>query len=349
MMNYHTYPEQWYFGLATHTTLHPTYDASSPSLDLARLLHEKEVLEIGLAKCVASLLNSRKKQIRNERQLSVDPPPSRKKRKSIQHYNRDLQREIKNRERDERAFLSNLQACKANIYVAECLFRSQLDPSSILADISSSSAVLSTVAESEVTTPGWNGWNDWNGWTDDAVISPFQKESSNTSYADDVAPDDCINARRPSLMVSTDIPRPPPTDVRSIGNNDELPGPPNTAQSAVQRSTLSPMASPFEPIGRENNADQGFIEGYFDQLGMSPLIPTSIRRIERRGACITSEQMQKATPIQVQSLDPPQTGARRHTDGSITPRNRLTTGAGSGDGGEGRRRTRSLQLDERAW
>lgn len=342
MMNYHTYPEQWYFGPVSHSTLHPIYDASSPSLDLARLLHEKEVLEIGLAKCVASLVNSRKKQIRNERQLSVDPPPSRKKRKSIQHYNRDLEREIKNRERDEHAFLSNLQACKANIYVAECLFRSQPDPLSILADISSSSAVLSTVAESEVTTPGWNGWNDWNGWTDDAVISPFQKESSNTSFADDVAPDDCVNAGKPSLVVSTDIPRPPPIDVRSMGNNDELPGPPNTAQSAVPWSMLSPLASPFEPIGRENSADQGFIESYFDQLSMSPSMPTSPRRMERRGACVASEHKQKPTPIQPQSPDPPQTGARRHTYGSITRRSRVTTGAGSGDGGDGRRRTRSL-------
>jgi hypothetical protein len=88
-------------------------------IDLPRLQHEREFLENGLANCVTYLHALRKKQARNERRLSTDPSLPRKKRKKIQQNKRELEKEIKHQERDEQAFLNNLQACKTNIYVAE--------------------------------------------------------------------------------------------------------------------------------------------------------------------------------------------------------------------------------------
>jgi hypothetical protein len=156
------------------------------TVDLARLRYEKAILEDGLATCVTYLHVLRKKQARNERLLNHDSPSTRKRKKKMQQGKRELDREIKNKSNDERAFLGALQTCKANLYIAERLSYTPTDMSSTLADCTSSTTQYSC-DESEPAEISWNGW------TEDALSSPFQKRRSNPLHVNEVAPDEAVD------------------------------------------------------------------------------------------------------------------------------------------------------------
>jgi hypothetical protein len=206
--------------------------------ELSRLRYEKEILENGLANCVTYLQALRKKQVRNERRLSTDPSLPRKKRKKLQQSKRELEKEIRNREQDEQAFLDNLQAVKTNIYIAETASSPSTTLSLTVPDLASSSTQCFYPEDSEPTELSWNGW------TDDTVMSPFQKQSNNPFFVDDIAPDDGPHGRtideaidRNSKRASTIV-----QYIEDVGAT--LPVPPNTAQSL---SMLSPNAAVFQP------------------------------------------------------------------------------------------------------
>ncbi|CAO2654628.1 Nn.00g113610.m01.CDS01 [Neocucurbitaria sp. VM-36] len=229
--------------------------------DLARLLSEKDILENGLADCVTYLHALRKKHARNERRLITSPSLPRKKRKKIQNSNRELEREIENRARDEQAFLNNLQACKANIFVATTLSSSSSNLSSVVPKPNSGSTDYSFAAGSEPTE------SSWNGWTNDA-ISPFQKQSNNPFFLDEVAPDDASGATEIDATVHRESRRPQrllpyleDDDVDDVA----LPVPPNTAQSHYLYSSLSPEAAVFEPYSTDT-----FLMPRLDRLSISP-------------------------------------------------------------------------------
>ena len=202
------------------------------TLDIARLRHEREILEIGLANCVTYLHALRKKQARNERLLNLNPLPPRKKRKKIQQSKRELDREIKNRERDEQAFLHNLQACKTNLYIAEGLPYASTDVPSMVAD-NTSSMTQCSYDESEPAEISWNGW------TDDGVMSPFEKRRSNGYFTKELAPDEFNDVPEDGTIVVRDIKRP-----HSLVSNAEE----HAAHSHHLQSSLSPAAADFEPI-----------------------------------------------------------------------------------------------------
>jgi hypothetical protein len=156
----------------------------------------------------------------------------RKKRKKIQHSKREIEREITNRELEEQALLTNLQACKTNIYLLETQSLPSTAVSSTVPDLVSNSTRCS-IPESELTEPNWNGWGD------EAVVSPFQKRSSNPFFADDIAPDDCPEGRAVEELMDTDPKLLPNATDRSV-----LRIQPNTVCS---QSMLSPEATVFEP------------------------------------------------------------------------------------------------------
>ncbi|KAL1798970.1 hypothetical protein ACET3X_003007 [Alternaria dauci] len=174
-------------GLATTNGIFPPNEAPTWSCRISKLQPEKEFLEDGLANCVTYLQVLRKKQARTEQRLVTDPLLSRKKRKKIEQGKRELEREIKHRERDEQAFLNNLQACKANLYVAETISMPSTAISSTISDIASLSTQCSYPADVQTDFTEMS----WNGWTDDTVLSPFEKESNSPLVAEDVAPDEC--------------------------------------------------------------------------------------------------------------------------------------------------------------
>jgi hypothetical protein len=216
------------------------YPNSTWTVDLARLRHERDILENGLANCVTYLHVLRKKQARNERLLNVDPAPTRKKRKKIQQNKRELDREIRNRKRDEEAYLSNLQTCKANIYIAEGFSYVPTDVSSTTADCTSSTTTTQLSCDESAPTE-----INWNGWMEGAVMSPFEKRRSNPFFVHEVAPDEFIEPEHDRIVVR-DQPRPLPLR-RSAKEFDVLPVPPNTACLDIRRSSLSPEAAIFEP------------------------------------------------------------------------------------------------------
>jgi hypothetical protein len=201
----------------------PFHQNPFPSADLARLNNEKDILENGLANCVTYLNVLRKKQARNERLLNTDPLPPRKKKKKVQQNKRELDKEIKHRERDEQAYLTNLQACKVNIYMMEGVPYTPIDFSPTLPDYASSTTQCS-----------YDEWKpteiSWNGWADDAVMSPFDsKRRSNPFFTVEVAPDEMIQ------------------DIQHIEEFAALPVPPNTAHPHCRQIILSPVAPTFEP------------------------------------------------------------------------------------------------------
>ncbi|EDU42254.1 hypothetical protein PtrSN002B_008805 [Pyrenophora tritici-repentis] len=152
--------------------------------ELSRLHCERDVLENGLANCVTYLQALRKKHAQIDRRLITNSSLPRKKKKKIQQVKRELEKEIKNRERDEQAFLINLQACKTNIHITETYASPSAVVPSTIPDYASSSTVYSHPEEAEPTELSWNGW------TEDTLFSPFQKQSNNPFYADDIAPDE---------------------------------------------------------------------------------------------------------------------------------------------------------------
>lgn len=241
--------------------------------DLARLLSEKDHLEGGLANCATYLHALRKKHARNERRLMASPSLPRKKRKKIQHNNRELQREIENRERDEQAFLNNLQACKANIYVATTLSCSSTTLSSTVPKHNSSSTNYSTAEESEPTE------SSWNGWTNEAAISPFQKRSNNPFFLEEIAPGDPSG----SMHIDTTVARP----LLPYDDDDgaALPVPPNTAQSHHLYSTLSPEAPVFQPYSTRDGYKDAPLGQPFNRLSISPTSTINgLEHIARRRA-----------------------------------------------------------------
>ncbi|KAG9193091.1 hypothetical protein G6011_03126 [Alternaria panax] len=173
------------WGIHATSGIFPTSETHTWPFAISKLQSEKKILEDGLANCVTYLQVLRKKQARTERRLGTDPSLPRKKKKKIQQGKRELEKEIKCREQDEQAFLNNLQACKANIYIAETISLPSTAISSTIPDIASISTRCS-YPEDVQTEPTEMSWN---GWTDETVLSPFQKESNSSFLADDVAPD----------------------------------------------------------------------------------------------------------------------------------------------------------------
>ncbi|KAF1362654.1 hypothetical protein EJ07DRAFT_174186 [Lizonia empirigonia] len=214
--------------------------------NLIRPQYEEAVLSKGLADCVTYLKALREKQARIGHQLNVDSAASQKKRKKMQQIKRHLTNEIKNRERDEDAFLNNLQACKANIFLANMKAYHTATASFHAPGLdytpSLHTPTLCSYAESETTDL------TWDGWTDEAAVSPFQKYGGNAFFTDDVAPDAYpVELRRDSAL-SKDAKCFLPLSRDRMDMSNLLPVPPNTAQSHFMLSTvLSPAAAVFEP------------------------------------------------------------------------------------------------------
>jgi len=219
------------------------------NVDVARLRHEREILENGLANCVTYLHALRKKQARNERHLNVDPLPPRKKRKKIQQSNRELSKEIKNRERDEQAFLNNLRGCKATPNLAEGISYMPTEFSSTGADYASSATQYSY---GEPGTPEFS----WKGWADNADVSLFNKQRFTTAITKEVAPDEFNDEPQDGTISMQDV-KPSPA-LHQRATTDGVP-------TACSRSSLSPDATIFEPT-----VDGG-----------SQIAPTVPRRIDK--------------------------------------------------------------------
>jgi hypothetical protein len=199
------------------------YPYSVWTVDVLRLRHESEVLENGLADCVTYLHALRKKHARNERQLNIDPLPPRKKRKKIQQSNRELSKEITNRERDERAFLNNLRACNANLCMAERI-------SSTAAECASSNTHYSF---EELGAEEF----DWKGWADSSNVSPFGQQCSSMVTTKEVAPDEFIDEPEHGIIAVRDVKRP---SLRRSATTDGI-------SSTCCQSSLSPVATVFVP------------------------------------------------------------------------------------------------------
>jgi len=182
----------------------PTNELPTWNADLSTLQSEKDILEDGLANCVTYLQVLRKKQARTERRLVTDPSLPRKKKKRFQQVKRELEKEIKHREQDEQAFLNNLQACKANIYIAETVSLPSTAISSTLPDFGSISTGCSYPRDLESAPTE----TSWNGWTDESVLSPFQRESISPFFTFDVAPDEHLEARSTDGTISDDYKQP---------------------------------------------------------------------------------------------------------------------------------------------
>ena len=156
-------------------------DSSRQLSEVNGMWREKEVLEQGLANCAIYLQALRKKQARNERQLGKIAMLSRKKQKQLQQTKRDLARDIRNRERDEQAFLFNLQACKARLYACSTLMSYDTAPSTRIDSASTPTLCTPTLYSSSSTE---TTQSSWNGWSDGTDMSPFQTLDSSACYSE---------------------------------------------------------------------------------------------------------------------------------------------------------------------
>ncbi|EUC45428.1 hypothetical protein COCMIDRAFT_5340 [Bipolaris oryzae ATCC 44560] len=187
--------QPWMASVTRGNYFFPIEDTFPYSVQVSRLELEKDLLENGLANCVTYLQALRKKQSRNERRLAADSSLPVRKKKKIRQSMRHLEKEIQNRERDEQAFLNNLQACKANIYLAETVSSPSTTVSSTIPDLASVSTLCSYPEEPEARD------GQWNGWVDKMASSLFQKDCSNSTSIDDIAPDDHLGADGSDLAI----------------------------------------------------------------------------------------------------------------------------------------------------
>jgi hypothetical protein len=255
----------------------PVHSPSNWPVDLARLRSEKEFLENGLANCVTYLHVLRNKQARIERLLNADPSPPRKKRKKIQQSHRELDKEIKSRKRDEEAFLSNLQACKVNLYIAEGVPHTPTPLSSLITAYPSSATQYS-YDESEPTEISWNSWAN-------EAMFPFAKPASNPFFTHEVASDEIVGDFEKEAFILRDIERP-----RSHIADGEMTVPPNTAQSYRQHSMLSPVAAAFEPRTLHALEDTERLIKGIKKL----LVPSSVDKKRSEAVrCVTGVGLQK--------------------------------------------------------
>jgi hypothetical protein len=132
-------------------------------LKMNKMLGEKEVLEQGLADCVISLQALNKKQARNERQLGKVATLSRKKQKHLQQIKRDLARDMRNLERDEQAFLFNLQACKVSIQACNTWVAYDAALSTWIDTAVTPTLCTPTLYSSSGTETTESSWYSWNG------------------------------------------------------------------------------------------------------------------------------------------------------------------------------------------
>ncbi|KAF2829515.1 hypothetical protein CC86DRAFT_260482, partial [Ophiobolus disseminans] len=201
------------------------------NVDVARLQHEKDVLENGLANCVTYLHFLRKRQARNDRLLNFDPQPPRKKRKKIQQNKRELDKEIKNRERDEQAFLNNLRSCKANMYITGDYSCTPTELSPMVADYASSTTQCSYEESGPMEI-------SWTGWTDDAATSPFARHRIDSDFTKQIAPDELNDIPEEDTMTVHGMESPPSLFRNVVADIPHAP---------YLRSPLSPAATTFEP------------------------------------------------------------------------------------------------------
>ncbi|KAF1928110.1 uncharacterized protein M421DRAFT_5756 [Didymella exigua CBS 183.55] len=88
----------------------------------------------------------------------------------------------------------------------------------------------------------------WEGWTDEALVSPFQKKSSNPFFVDDLAPDACTEDLSRDAALSKNAKRPPPFCRHVVELPNSMPVSPNTAHSQYKRlSFLTPVAPVYKP------------------------------------------------------------------------------------------------------
>ncbi|KAI4942067.1 hypothetical protein J4E91_010265 [Alternaria rosae] len=224
----------------------PTNECPTWNADLSTLQSEKEILEDGLANCVTYLQVLRKKQARTERRLVTDPSLPRKKRKRFQQVKRELENEIKHREQDEQAFLNNLQACKANIYIAETVSLPSAATSSTLPDFASISTGCSypRALESAPTE------TSWNGWMDESALSQSQRESTNPFFTFDVAPGEHLEAISIDGMMSNDYKQ--PRDAQHTRKIDPIQC---ASSNTPTHFLLSPEAPIFHPQSTYTNQE----------------------------------------------------------------------------------------------
>lgn len=244
MQDEHGIPSQYWTYSALDRFQPITFNSHAPviAIEIPRLYAERDILEKGLADCVTYIHALRAKWSRISRQLDAATKLSSKKRKKIQQVNRQLERDIRHRERDEQAFLNNLQACKANIYIAETIACPSTGLLSTEPAFTSGSTRCSDLAESAPTELSWNGW------TDDAVVSPFQKHNRNVFFVDEVAPEayvEGVGVADSGLVGRRHLQQ----DIQHAGGLKLTipPVPPNSATTQFSTMTLSPEATIFAP------------------------------------------------------------------------------------------------------
>ncbi|KAJ4334701.1 hypothetical protein N0V95_009102 [Ascochyta clinopodiicola] len=263
-------------------SLHNHSDLVYLSYDLIRLQQEKNVLSKGLADCVTYLKALREKQANNACRINT-VPSAQKKEKKMQQTRRHLDNEIKNRKRDEEAFLSNLQTCEANIFLTNMkayhMSNTPLHATELASTPTLYASTLCSYSGSETTDL------TWDGWTDEAAISPFQKRSSNSFFVDDVAPDACLRYHRHDSIITQNA-KPLPLSRDAIELPDSYPVSPNTAQSLVTcPSMLSAAAPVFEPspgasLDAQLDGDSAFTLGRLS--GSRPMAASCVELFQKR-------------------------------------------------------------------
>lgn len=246
--------------------------------DLTRLHQEKDFLSMRLADSVTYLKALREKQVRSDRQLNVESALPRKKRKRQQQVKRHLDSEIRNRERDEQAYLNNLQACETNIILANMkaqhLANASFHTSQSTLTPTLYTPTLYSYSGSEATDLSWDGW------TDEAVVSAFQKRASNPFFLEDPAPDVCTEGLRCDSAIRKDVRRPPPLSQDAAELSNSLPVPPNTAQPQFRRSSiLSPEAIAFQPVQALGVQNDDWVKTKSKRLSMSSATATKAKEI----------------------------------------------------------------------
>ncbi len=260
------------------SNLYSTDSHTNWPLVIARLLSEREHLENGLAHSVTYLHTLRKRQGRNERRLQSEPAMSRRKKKKIQQNNYKLKFEVRNCEQDEQAYLTNLQVCEANLYMAQLLFHPLMSPHpgyGTLASTHLSYSSLNHQYHSTYCSAGSSSESTRHrehSRSDHYIVSPTSTDGTQALSEEEARSDSYSSGFNFPTTAGRDPWKLFPLAPWVEDCNSRFFLPPNTAESSCPTPSPRSEASTCDFVGSNEDHDIASLSNNLKELDLTPTI-----------------------------------------------------------------------------
>ncbi len=276
---------KWNQNDSNGSNLHSTDSHTSWPLVIARLLSEREHLENGLAHSVTYLHTLCKRQGRNERRLQSESTMSRRKKKNTQQNNYKLKFEIRNCEQDEQAYLTNLQVCEANLYMAQLLFHPLMSPHPRYGTYASTHLSYCSLDHQchptyrSVGSSSESTRHRVHSHSDHCIISPISTNGTQAFSEEKARSDSYFSGFNSLTTAGRDPSRSFPLAPWVEDCNSGFLLPPNTAESSFPTPSPCSEALTCDFVGSNEDHDIASLSNNLKELDLTPTI--TIEKLEQ--------------------------------------------------------------------